>query len=138
MATRNALRLSIKAYANIAQSQLTHEALLTIRATERHGNRTLYTSVGSGTIWRKPRGLEGKNLIRSELLLIEGSLLTLECFDLVLKCNLFRHNAPYLTATFIPSLQNVLVGITRGGLLLRKLETNVFFTDGRANGITRA
>jgi hypothetical protein len=91
MATRNALRLSIKAYANIAQSQLTHEALLTIRATERHGNRTLYTSVGSGTIWRKPRGLEGKNLIRSELLLIEGSLLTLECFDLVLKCNLFTH-----------------------------------------------
>jgi hypothetical protein len=97
MATWNALRLSIKAYANIAQSKLTHE-VLTIRATERHRNRTLYTSVGSGTIRRKPSGLEGKNLIRSELLLIQGSLLTLECFDLVLNCNLLTHG------TSVPSI----------------------------------
>jgi hypothetical protein len=95
MATWNALRLSIKAYAKIAQPKLTHEGLLAIHVTERatgpHRNRTLHTSVGSGTIWRKPRGLERKNLIRSELLLIQGSLLTLECFDLVLNCNLFTH-----------------------------------------------
>src|SRR5258708_1213583 len=51
---------------------------------------------------------------------------------------LFRHNASYLTATFIPSLQHILVGITRGGLLLRKLKTNVFFTDGRTHGIAHA
>jgi hypothetical protein len=44
--------------------------------------------MGSGTIWREPRGLEGKNLIRSELLLIESSLLALERFDLVLNGDL--------------------------------------------------
>jgi len=44
--------------------------------------------VGSGTIWREPSGLEGKNLIRSELLLIESSLLALERFDLILNGDL--------------------------------------------------
>lgn len=49
---------------------------------------------------------------------------------------LFCHNAPYLAA-FIPSLQHILVGITGNGLLLRKLEPNVFFADGRPHGSIR-
>jgi hypothetical protein len=49
--------------------------------------------MGGGTIWGKARSLEGKYLIRGELLLIEGSLLTLECFDLILNCNLSVHGA---------------------------------------------
>jgi hypothetical protein len=44
---------------------------------------------------------------------------------------LFSHNAPDLATTLIPSLQHILVRITLEGLLLRKLESNVFLIDGR-------
>jgi len=98
--------------------------------------------------------LEGEDLIRSKLLLIKGGLLTLKRFDLILNRNLFhnqsrqfssgcwvhlfRHNAPDLATTFIPSLQHILVGITLDGLLLRKLESNIFLIDGRAQTGARA
>jgi hypothetical protein len=138
MATRHALRLSIKTQVYVAQTKLIHPGLLTTRTTKGQGNSALYASVRSCAIRGEPRSLEGKNLVRSQLLLIESSLLTLECFDLILNCDLFRHNASNLGATFIPSLQHILVGITRGGLLLRELETSVLFTDGRGHDIAHA
>jgi hypothetical protein len=76
MAAWYALRLSIKTQAYVAQTKLAHKGLLTTRTTETRDS-TLYTSVRGSTVRGEPRSLKGKNLIRSKLLLVESSLLTL-------------------------------------------------------------
>jgi hypothetical protein len=72
------LRLSIKTQAYVAQTKLAHKGVLTTRTTESETrDSTLCTSVRSSTVRCEPRSLKGKNLIRSKLLLVESSLLTL-------------------------------------------------------------
>jgi hypothetical protein len=50
MATRDTLRLTIEAQAYVTQAKLTHKSLLAAWSTKRHGDCTLYASVGGGTI----------------------------------------------------------------------------------------
>lgn len=87
-----ALRLSIKTQAYVAQTKLTHKGLLTTRTTETyaHGYSTLDAPVRGSTIRGESRSLEGKNLVRSKLLLIESSLLTLQSLYLILNGDLFQ------------------------------------------------
>jgi hypothetical protein len=83
MATRDALRLTIKANTHGTETELTDETLAAGRGGHAHRCRALNAAVAS-TVRNKTRGLEREHLIRRELLLVEGLLLTLKRFNLIL------------------------------------------------------
>ena len=93
MSTGDRRRLSIKTHSQAANiAELAHSALLAAKGAEAshtHGNGAMNATVRV-TARSETRGLEGENLVRGQLLLVESLLLLLQCLDLVLNSDLRR------------------------------------------------
>lgn len=91
VASRNALGLTIEAQVQAPKiTKLTHRVLKTTKSStspRTHRNCALNTTVKI-SVWCKSRRLEGQNLIRRKLLLVESLLLLLQGINLILKSNL--------------------------------------------------
>lgn len=82
---------SIHAHTHVAHlTKLTHSRLRSAKGAHAHaqGEGTVYATVSGSTRRCKTGGLEGENLIGSELLLVQSLLLLLKSFNLVLKSDL--------------------------------------------------
>ena len=90
VATRNALRLTVEADAHACKTELTHQTLLSCGGRTGHAHRcsALHAAMAASARRSKSRRLERQDLVRRELLLVQGSLLTLKSLDLLLNGDL--------------------------------------------------
>lgn len=88
VAAGDARRLAIQTHTEVAE--LAHSSLRAAERVNAHTHRysAVYTAMDVGTSGSKPRGLERKNLVRGELLLVERCLLLLQSLNLVLESDL--------------------------------------------------
>ena len=88
--TRDTLRLAVETYAHTCETELTHQALLSGSGGtgHAHGCGTLHAAMAARARRSKSRRLERQDLVRRELLLVQGSLLPLKSLDLLLNGDL--------------------------------------------------
>lgn len=105
MATGDARRLAIQTHTEVAEAaELTHSGLRAAERVDAHTHRysAVYTAMDIGTSRSKSGGLERKNLVRGELLLVERLLLLLQSLNLSLESDLHSagHQCKFATQGF--------------------------------------